>query len=246
MIGWMKSFIHNRAQAPASLIKGYTIHMLARRAPSDIVYHYNRRFAREGIDMTTRGHLILAHVLQAQRANRPGCGTVSVRFTTRNFNEVLHSRLPELFLPRFDDYNTKRSRHARFNAPAAADTRVEFFRLRPGTPGVTINGYPVRVGGLLGVRACLNGVILYGDITQLVYVRERNKSAVFLQVNVRPIIMEQLHGAVTAPPDGQRVYLEALTDLTHLIKFVPHPMHENECVCIRVYSTTPAWPSTPL
>jgi hypothetical protein len=132
MVGWLKGFVHSRQHGPASLMKGYTIHMLVRRAPSEIAFEYNKRFAAQGIDMSDRGHLILVQDLMAQRANKPGCGVVKVNITQERFTIQRYTRLTQHFLIRFNKYNAEAKGSARYNRPEAQDTKVRFYRVAHG------------------------------------------------------------------------------------------------------------------
>jgi hypothetical protein len=134
MVGWLKGFVHSRQHGSASLMKGYTIHMLVRKAPTQIAYEYNRRFAEHGADMTGRGHLILVQDLVAHHANRPGCGVVHVKQTTSNFTLQRYTRLPPAFLLRFNAYNALAKKSARYANPEAPDTKVRFYKVSDGNP----------------------------------------------------------------------------------------------------------------
>jgi hypothetical protein len=275
MVGWLKGFVHSRQHGPASLMKGYSIHMLVRRAPTQIAFEYNKRFADQGIDMTNRGHLILVPDLVAQRANRPGCGVVHVIKRNSTFKKTRYSRLSTAFLLRFNAYNNAVKRSARYTLPDSPDTDVSFYRVEDGnallmsthtpcttpstycffysgSPGVTINGYDIRSNHHLGVRAFYKNKIIYADITHIIYVFEHTtKFNIFIEVSIRPLIRDDVLCPIVGPPGppGDRVYLEPLTDTTHLVRFIDvsttnlvvqgSPL--NTCMCMKIYATTPKW-----
>jgi hypothetical protein len=105
MVGWLKNFIHSRPRPAPSLTKGYSIHMLARRAPTKIVQDYNNRWQQDGVDKSERGHLIYIQTLLARKKQQPGCGRVNVVLTQRNHVVVSPQHLPQEFLQRLQTFN---------------------------------------------------------------------------------------------------------------------------------------------
>ena len=104
-MGWLKSFIHSRKLPAPSLIKGYCIHMLARRAPANITGQYYERFQNDGRDMSLRGHLVPLAVVRAARGRKPGSGKVYVDISRRNSSILSEVHLQPHFLKRFDEFN---------------------------------------------------------------------------------------------------------------------------------------------
>jgi hypothetical protein len=95
-------------------MKGYNIHMLARRAPSSIAYQYNLRFAST-TTTKNKGHMILIPTLLAQRAHEKGCGLVHVYTGRRNSFNIRYENLEPEFLQCLRLYNTTVVGSARFN-----------------------------------------------------------------------------------------------------------------------------------
>jgi hypothetical protein len=112
-----------------------------------------------------------------------------------------------------------------------------------GKKGASINGTGIRVNHTLGVRALHNSVPIYGDIVRLIYAYQHTtKSALFLQVQVRPLIKEAQNCAVVGPLGPRHVFLEALTHLTHQILFVKHPTRQNlSYMALKIHATAQQW-----
>jgi hypothetical protein len=130
MVGWLKNFVHSRPLPAPSLIKGYTIHMLARRAPTSIVMEYNARWEKDGADMADRGHLIYVSTLLARKHNMPGCGTVTVNITRRNTKAYAYACLPATFHHALAQYNAGKAPSQRFD-PNNLD--LDFWEVQSGT-----------------------------------------------------------------------------------------------------------------
>ena len=111
-----------------------------------------------------------------------------------------------------------------------------------GHPGVTINGHSLRVGHVLGVRAIINGTPIYGDVASVIYVIEHTtKFALFVGIQVRPVVQDKCNCALVKRTGGEIVWVEALSQLTHMVLFVDHSSQADVCVCVKVYATTPTW-----
>jgi hypothetical protein len=119
-----------------------------------------------------------------------------------------------------------------------------------GTPGITINGYDIRSKHHLGVRALYNDTLIYGDITRMIYVKEHNtKFNIFIEVAPRKLIRDDVLCPIVGPPGSPKVYLEAISDLTHLVRFidvhhttlVEQPAQLDTCMCMKIYATTQKW-----
>jgi hypothetical protein len=106
MVGWLKNFVQTRARPAASLVKGYTIHMLARRAPFALAQEFEIRRRDYGKDMAKRGHLTLASTMIASRADKPGCGKVFVTVAKRNRTKYQYARLPAAFKLYYKTYQS--------------------------------------------------------------------------------------------------------------------------------------------
>jgi hypothetical protein len=115
MVGWLKNFVQTRARPAASLIKGYTIHMLARRAPFQLAQDFELRRATYGKEMAKRGHLTLISSLIARRAQKPGCGKMTVSTSRRHTRDLPWLRLPEDFKRCYNLYNNNTAAANRFS-----------------------------------------------------------------------------------------------------------------------------------
>jgi hypothetical protein len=82
----------------------------------------------------------------------------------------------------------------------------------------------------------------------MMYVIEHDtKFSIFIEVAIRPLLKQDVLCPIVGPPGAERVYLEAIADLTHLVKFVDvhttslvqHPAEANTCMCLKIYVTTP-------
>ena len=106
MVGWLKHFIQTRALPGESLIKGYVIHMISRRAPTALVRSFEARRVTYGKDMARRGKMKLLSTLLAERVGKPGCGLVIVSASRRNSREYsTFERLPPRFQRYFNAYD---------------------------------------------------------------------------------------------------------------------------------------------
>jgi hypothetical protein len=132
MVGWLKHFIHSRPKPAESLVKGYTIHMLARRAPTLIVVEYNARWDMNGTDLSDRGHLIYISTLMARKAGQPGNGRIVVSITRRNSKVIEYDNLPQAFTHRMTQYNAAcKSANQRF---LQDNDRIQYLDILEGQP----------------------------------------------------------------------------------------------------------------
>jgi hypothetical protein len=130
MVGWLKNFVQTRARPAASLVKGYTIHMLARRAPYALAQDFETRRLTYGTEMAKRGHLTLASTMIHKRADKPGCGKMYVKVANRNRVAYRFAGLPEHFKRCYKAYQATLLPEDRFNI----DTRnVQFLDILKGT-----------------------------------------------------------------------------------------------------------------
>jgi hypothetical protein len=114
MVGWLKRFVHSRAEPHASIMKGYTVHMLARRAPYTLAKAFDMRRQNYGEDMAKRGHLTLMSTLLADRKNKPGCGQMSVNISRRNSKELDFYAFPRPFRTYYRAYNKALPQDSKF------------------------------------------------------------------------------------------------------------------------------------
>jgi hypothetical protein len=108
---------------------------------------------------------------------------------------------------------------------------------------VKVNGHVLRLGGELGIRGKLNGHIIYGTVTQIIYAFvHTTKHALFVEVEPRTIYGGDASPTSVGRPMRPKVYLNANTDLTHLVKFVPNPTsNSGRHLALKVWATTPQW-----
>jgi hypothetical protein len=128
MVGWLKHFVQTKALPGESLIKGYTIHMLARRAPTCLVQDFEARSPTYGTAKARRGKLKLLSTLLAEKQGKPGCGLVIVTTSRRNNKEYLYAQLPPILQRYFKACNDAR-RSDRFRDNVA---RVKFMLILKG------------------------------------------------------------------------------------------------------------------
>ena len=114
MVGWLKHFVKTRALPGESLIKGYTIHMLARRAPTCLVHDFEARRPTYGKDMALRGKLKQLSTMLTEQEGKPGCGLVYVALSRRNRRVRVYDRLPLGFRRCFYEYNAAARQSDRF------------------------------------------------------------------------------------------------------------------------------------
>jgi hypothetical protein len=241
MVGWLKNFVKTTALPAASLVKGYTIHMLARRAPTALVESFAKRRKLYANEMATRGHLILASTKIAERQHQPGCGKLVVTLTRRNHRELMYARLPAAFKTCFTAYNNAMDADDRFSTNTA---NMNFYIIHKG-PAVMINGRPLPMMADvdLGIRYIHNGVPAYGDIGGVIYVLQNDHTKVlFLSVFPRELIEEKRTAATVRAPDDVPVFIEAFKSITHIVKFVQHPSQPaGYKLCLKVWATCPGW-----
>jgi hypothetical protein len=266
MVGWLKNFVQTRALPAASLVKGYTIHMLARRAPFSLAHDFEMRRSTYGADMAKRGHLTLASTMVAKRQDKPGCGKIFVNLSRRNSREYAYERLPADFKRCFEQYDNTTLADKRFNTNRR---RIQFVDILKGHhmhiltcstsiharttftlnvttgPAVTINGRPLPMMNdvNLGIRYIYNREPAYGDIKRVIYARQNNdKHAVFLEVAPRQVIEEQRTVCAVKESTSATIYIETMTSLTHIVIFAPHPTQPlGSYMCLKVWATKPGW-----
>jgi len=129
-MGWLKGFVHSRALPAPSLVKGFCIHMLARRAPEQIRDEFHTMYSQEGRDLTQRGHLVPLEKLIETRGNRPGCGNVTVQISRRNAKVLDKSWLEPTFLERLAEYNMQQTQS---NQIHQGNERTTFWEMLQGT-----------------------------------------------------------------------------------------------------------------
>jgi hypothetical protein len=91
---------------------------------------------------------------------------------------------------------------------------------------------------------------MYGDIDGMIYIYEHNnKLALFIEVIPRDIRKHMVSADIVASGDENkdRVFIDAISDLTHLIKFAPKQVSADEAgesfFAIKVWSTKAGWES---
>jgi hypothetical protein len=243
MVGWLKNFVQTKARPAESLIKGYTIHMLARRAPTYLAEAFAVRRATYGAEMAKRGHLILASSMLAEQASKPGCGKLEVILSRRNKREYTYAQLPRAFKISFAAYNNAIPEIDRFTTRSE---QLKFWSIEKG-PAVTFNGrpFPMMVDTGMGIRYIYNGAPAYGRVLAVLYVFENDrKNALFVNVHPRELIEEKRTAATVRDHVARQpsIFIEAFTSITHIVKFVNHPSQPpGTYISLNIWATRTGW-----
>jgi hypothetical protein len=109
----------------------------------------------------------------------------------------------------------------------------------------------------LGVRYILNGTPAYGNVRSVMFAQEFLRphiQAVFVEVAPREVLEQTRTTVTVGRKTNASVYIEALTCLTHIIKFTQHPgtygqpepkkigvPPAGQYLCLTVWATRPGW-----
>jgi hypothetical protein len=119
-------------------------------------------------------------------------------------------------------------------------------------PAVTINGrpLPMMTDTNLGVRYELKGYAAYANIRGVIDARDKTtkKHVVFLELATRYLLRESETTATVLEPTQATIWVEMVSSLTHIVKFVPaipappnQPSTKGQYFCFRVWATKPGW-----
>jgi hypothetical protein len=112
----------------------------------------------------------------------------------------------------------------------------------------------------MGIRYIHNGHPAYANIRGVISARQNivrgvisarqniSKHLVFLELANRDLLEEREATATVLAPSRATIFVEMLTTITHIVKFVPatpappdEPSTEGQYFCLRIWSTTPGW-----
>ena len=97
---------------------------------------------------------------------------------------------------------------------------------------------------MIGVRYIYNGAPAYGNVAGVKIARVRDqleRQAVFVEVATRVLIHDSRTVSTVGMVSNATVYVEALTCLTHIIKYTKHPTEPEQFLCLKVWATHPGW-----